>query len=229
MVLWGFMSQFLYTNSSWVARAFGVLLGAVLLWDVLWRCQLGVSLSFLEEMWARNLGNLFVTPLRPYEWVVSLVAMSFVRVIVATLPAMLLAIPLYHYSIFGLGLPLVGFFACLMVMGWAIGLAVTALILRHGMGAEGIAWAVIFVLAPFSAVYYPVSTLPWWLQYFAWILPSAHVFEGMRTVMIEHRFPLDNFVWAIGLDAFYLVLGTAAFLWAFHLARLRGALLQVGE
>src|SRR5579872_7355216 len=80
MVLWGFTSQFLVTNSSWVARAGGVLIYAVLLWEVMFRGQLGVAFSFLEEMWSRNLGHLFVSPLRPYEWVLSLLAMSFIRV-----------------------------------------------------------------------------------------------------------------------------------------------------
>src|SRR6202012_3990264 len=79
MLIWGFMSQFLYQNSSYVARAFGVFLAAVMLWDLLFRAQLGLSISFLEEMWSRNLGNLFVTPLRAYEWVVSLLAMSAIR------------------------------------------------------------------------------------------------------------------------------------------------------
>ena len=44
-----------------------MLLAAVMLWDVLFRSQLGVTLSFLEEMWSRNLANLFVSPLRPIE------------------------------------------------------------------------------------------------------------------------------------------------------------------
>ena len=96
MLIWGFMSQFLYVNSSYVFRAFGVLLAAVMLWDVLFRGQLGLSMSFLEEMWARNLGHLFVTPLRPYEWVLSLLSMSLIRVLLGMLPAALLAIPLYH-------------------------------------------------------------------------------------------------------------------------------------
>jgi len=229
MVLWGFTSQFLATNSSWVARASGVLLGAVLLWDVLWRSQLGISLSLLEEMWARNLGNLFATPLRPYEWVLSFFAMSFIRVVVATVPAMLLAIPFYDYSIFSLGLPLFAFFGTLMAMGWAVGLMVIALILRYGMGAEGIAWAVIFLLAPVSAVYYPVAILPPWLQAVAMLLPSAHVFEGMRMVMMEHRFAWDRFAAGVGLDLVYLGLGMAAFLYSFSLARQRGTLLQMGE
>jgi ABC-2 type transport system permease protein len=229
MVLWGFMSQFLMTNSSWVARAFGVLIAAVLLWDVLFRGQLGLSMSFLEEIWARNLGHLFVSPLRPYEWVLSLIAMSFVRVLIGVVPATLLAIPLYHYSIFSLGLPLIAFFANLLVMGWALGLMICALILRHGQGAESIAWLAVFVLAPISAVYYPVTVLPPALQYVALALPSAHVFEGMRAVMFEHVFRLCDFFAALGLDLVYLGLGGAAFLYAFRGARRRGALLQVGE
>jgi len=229
MILWGFMSQFLMTNSSWVARAFGVLIAAVLLWDVLFRGQLGLSMSFLEEIWARNLGHLFVSPLRPYEWILSLIAMSFVRVLIGVVPAMLLAIPLYHYSIFSLGLPLIAFFVTLLVMGWALGLMISALILRHGQGAESVAWLAIFVLAPISAVYYPVTVLPPALQYVALALPSAHVFEGMRAVMFEHVFRWGDFLAALALDLVYLGLGAAAFLYAFRGARRRGALLQVGE
>jgi hypothetical protein len=148
MIIWGFITVFLYTNSTWVARAFGVLLSAVMLWDVLFRGQLGFTLSFMEEMWSRNLANLFVSPLKPIEHVLSLITMSLIRTIIGVLPAALLAIPLYHYSIFSLGLPLLGFFANLLVMSWAMGLPITALILRFGQGAENFAWFLIFLLAP---------------------------------------------------------------------------------
>jgi len=200
MLIWGFMSQFLYSNSSYVFRAFGVLLAAVMLWDVLFRGQLGLSMSFLEEMWARNLGHLFVTPLRPYEWVLSLLSMSMIRVLLGILPAALLAIPLYHYSIFAMGLPLLAFFVALLIMGWALGLAICGLILRQGMGAEGLAWTVVFTLSPISCVYYPVSTLPGWLQHAAWALPSTYVFEGMRTVLFTGVFRSDYFFTALVLD-----------------------------
>ena len=229
MLIWGFMSQFLRQNSSYVAQAFGVLLGAVMLWDLLFRSQLGLSMSFLEEMWARNLGQLFVTPLRPYEWVISLLAMSVIRVTIGVVPAALLAIPLYQYSIFDMGLPLIAFIVVLMAMGWALGLAICGGILRHGMGAEGLAWTVIFALAPLSCIYYPVTTLPAWLHPFAWALPSTYVFEGMRAVMFDHVFRWGDFFAAAGLNVVYLALGGAAFLHAFRDARRRGALLQVGE
>ena len=115
MVIWGFLSTFLATNSTWVAGAFGVLLSAVMLWDVLFRGQLGFSLSFLEEMWSRNLANLYCSPLTPTEHVTSLVLMALIRALIGVVPAMLLAIPFYHFSIFGLGLPLAGFFFNLLL------------------------------------------------------------------------------------------------------------------
>jgi ABC-2 type transport system permease protein len=186
-------------------------------------------MSFLEEMWARNLGHLFVTPLRPYEWVLSLLTMSLIRVLLGIAPAALLAIPLYHYSIFSLGLPLVAFFAVLLVMGWALGMAICGLILRQGLGAEGLAWTVVFTISPISAVYYPVSILPGWLQHAAWALPSTYVFEGMRAVLFSGIFRADYFFAAVALDIVYLTLGATIFLVAFHDARRRGALLQMGE
>jgi ABC-2 type transport system permease protein len=229
MLIWGFMSQFLRQNSSYVAQAFGVLLAAVMLWDLLFRSQLGLSISFLEEMWARNLAQLFVTPLRPYEWVLSLLAMSVIRVMIGVVPAALLAIPLYHYSIFAMGLPLLAFYVVLTAMGWALGLAICGGILRHGMGAESLAWTVIFALAPLSCVYYPVTTLPAWLQPVAWCLPSTYVFEGMRAVLFQGAFRTDYFLAAVGLDLLLLAVGAAIFSLAFRDARRRGALMQMGE
>src|SRR5438477_1429249 len=58
MLMWGFLQLYLAGNAGLLARASGTLIGAVLLWDILLRGQLGFSVSFLEEMWARNLGNL---------------------------------------------------------------------------------------------------------------------------------------------------------------------------
>jgi ABC-2 type transport system permease protein len=229
MLIWGFMSQFLYQNSSYVARAFGVLLAAVMLWDLLFRSQLGLSISFLEEMWARNLGQLFVTPLRPYEWLISLLAMSVIRVTIGVVPAALLAIPLYNYSIFAMGLPLVAFVVVLAAMGWGLGLAICGAILRHGMGAESLAWTVIFAIAPLSCVYYPVTTLPGWLQPVCWALPSTYVFEGMRAVLFQGDFRTDFFLEALALDLVYIAIGAAIFFIAFRDARHRGTLLQMGE
>ncbi|MGH8501608.1 MAG: ABC transporter permease [Gammaproteobacteria bacterium] len=229
MILWGFITQFFMGHSDWVAQAGGVLLSAVLLWDVLFRAQLGVTLPFFEELYSRNLGHLFVSPLRPTELVLSLVGISLIRTAIGVGAAVLLAIPLYHFSLFSLGLPLIAFFANLLVLGWAIGIVISALVLRYGLGAESLAWVAIFALAPVSGIYYPIDTLPDWLLPVSYALPSAYVFEGMRAVLLEQRFALDLLFYAVVLNAVYLGVSIWLFLTLFHRARRDGQLLHVGE
>jgi len=229
MILWGFITVFLVGHSTWIAQASGVLLSGVLLWDVLFRSQLGVSLVFMEEMWSRNLGHLFVSPLRPFELGCALITMSLIRTLIGVGGAALIAIPLFQYSIFSLGLPLLAFFTNLIVMGWAIGLLVSGIVLRYGLGAESMAWIAIFAVQPISGVYYPIETLPVWLQYVAAILPSSHVFEGMRSVLFDHTFRVDLLLHAVLLNVAYLAAGFVSFLAFFKVARVRGQLLHVGE
>ena len=229
MVLWGFITVFLVNHSSWIAQASGVLLSGVMLWDVLFRGQLGVSLVFMEEMWSRNLGHLFVSPLRPFELACALLTMSLIRTLIGVGGAALIAIPLFDFSIFSLGLPLLAFFINLIVMGWSIGLLVSGIVLRYGLGAESMAWIAIFAVQPISGVYYPIDTLPVWLQYIAALLPSSHVFEGMRAVLFDHSFRVDLLLHAVMLNVIYLTAGFLAFLAFFKNARVRGQLLHVGE
>jgi len=229
LILWGFITEFFLTNSTWLAQASGVLLAAVILWDVLFRGQLGVSLAFFEEMYSRNLGHLFASPLRALELVGALLLISMIRTLIGVGGAALLAMPLFDFSIFGLGLPLLAFFFNLLVMGWAIGLVVSGLVLRYGLGAESLAWVAIFAIAPVSGIYYPVSVLPDWLQHVAWALPSSHVFEGMRAIMFEHVFRVDQMLQAAALNLLFILVGIGVFLKAFTSARQQGLLLHIGE
>ncbi|HZV97565.1 MAG TPA: ABC transporter permease [Methylophilaceae bacterium] len=229
MVLWGFITLFLKDSSSYVAQATGILLSAVLLWDVLFRGQLGIALVFMEEMWSRNLAQLFVSPLRPYEMVASLILMSLIRTLIGVGGAALVAIPLFDYNIFNIGLPLIAFFTNLIIMGWAIGLLVSGIVMRYGLGAESVAWIAVFAIQPICAIYYPVAVLPEWLQPIAWSLPASHVFEGMRQLLLEHTFNIRHLFWAMALNALYLAGGIAAFLGYFRAARQRGLLLHSGE
>ncbi len=229
MVLWGLVTMFLLTNSSWVAQASGVLLAGVILWDVLFRGQLGFSLVFLEEMWSRNLGHLFSSPLRPWELIIALMMISLLRTLIGMAGAVGFAFLLFHFSIFDLGLPLIAFFFNLIIMGWAVGLVVSGLVLRFGLGAESLAWFLIFAFAPVSCIYYPLEILPDWLKYVAAALPSAQVFEGMRAVLIDGVFRYDLLWWALGLNAIYMVVAVAVFLAFFHAARKQGLLHQIGE
>ena len=229
MTLWGFITLFLMTKSSWLAQTAGVLLSAALLWDVLFRGQISLFLSFLEEMWSRNLGHLLVSPLRPAELAMALVLTSLVRTLIGVGGAAVLAIALFDFSIFEIGLPLIAFFVNLIALGWSLGLLVSGLVLRFGQGAEGLAWALVFLIQPVSGVYYPIAVLPDWLQPIALALPSAHVFEGMRALLVEGVFDTDLLINAALLNCVFVGLGIASFLAIVHIARVKGLILQMGE
>lgn len=229
MLMWGFLQLYVSENAGFFARAGGTFIGAVLLWDILFRGQLGFSVSFLEEMWARNMGNLMMSPLRPAEFVTALMIMSLVRLAIGMVPVSLLAIGFFGFNLYALGLALAAFFANLILTSWAVGILVSGLILRNGMGAEGLAWTIMFLLLPLACVYYPVSVLPGFLQTIAWTLPPTYVFEGMRALLIDQVFRGDLMLQALALNAIYFALAVVAFLKLLDSARRQGSLLQTGE
>jgi len=229
VITWGFLQSYIAQNAGFFARAGGTLIGAVILWDILFRGQLGFSVSFLEEMWARNLGNLMMSPLKPIEFLLALMAMSLVRLALGVIPMILLAFYVFHFNFLGLGLPAIAFFCNLIFTSWAVGIFVSGLVLRNGLGAESIVWTLMFALLPLACVYYPVKVLPLWLQHAAWCLPPTYVFEGLRALLSEHVFRADLMVFALAINAVLLVASFAAFIGLLNSARRHGSLLGGGE
>jgi ABC-2 type transport system permease protein len=229
MLMWGFLQMYVAENSGYFARASGVFIGAVLLWDILFRSQLGFSISFLEEMYARNLGNIMMSPLRPVEFVAALMIMSLIRLAIGMVPVTLLAIAFFGFNLWSLGIALAAFFVNLVLTSWSIGILVSGLLLRNGMGAESLAWTIMFLFLPLTCVYYPVSVLPNVLQYVAWSLPPTYVFEGMRALLIDHVFRADLMLEAFAFNVVLFAAAAAAFLALLRSARVQGSLLQTGE
>lgn len=229
MLMWGFLQTWLMQHRGVAAVAGGTLIGAILLWDVLIRGQQGVSISFLEEMWSRNLANLLISPLRPSEFLAALMLMSIVRLLVGVIPVTLLAIWFFGFNLWGLGLGVGVFFANLLLTAWAFGATVSGLIIRNGLGAEGLAWTLMFLVLPLCAVFYPVAVLPPALQIVAWCLPPTYVFEGLRAVLIDHVFRFDLMLWALSINAVLISAGIFAFFKLVDSAKARGSIMGIGE
>ena len=229
MLTWGFLQRYLTDTPGPLAHAAGVLIGSVLLWDILLRSQVGFSTAFMEEMWARNLGNLLTSPLRPYELMAALSIWSLIRLAIAIVPVVIAAYLIFDFNLLDLGLPLAGFFAVLLINSWSLGLTSAGVLLGYGLGAWGLAWSLGILLLPLSCVYYPVSTLPDWLQPIAFALPPTHVFEGMRSILLHKTFDPTQLWWAIGLSALYLLLAHMVFSRFLAIARVNGTLLRLGE
>ena len=195
LVTWGFIQRYLGSaataggTAGHLAIGAGTLIGAVMLWDVLFRGQLGFSLSFLEEMHSRNIGNLFMSPLRPLEFVASLIVMSVVRLTIGIVPVTGLAVWFFGFNLWTLGLALAAFFANLMLTSWSVGLIVSGFLLRNGLGAEELAWSFMFLLLPLCCVYYPVGVLPAWLQAVSLVVAAHLCVRRVARGAERSRFP----------------------------------------
>jgi ABC-2 type transport system permease protein len=229
MLMWGFLQTHLAASTSLFENAAGLLIGSVLLWDVMMRGQIGFSLSFLEEIWSRNLGNILMSPLKPSEYIAALMTISLIRLGIGVFPVIILANVFFGFDLLSLGLPLGAFFANLVFAGWTIGLVANGVVMRYGLGAESFAWIAVFFFLPLCCVYYPLSTLPTWLQPVSMALPPTYVFEGLRAIVIDRAFALELMLKAFALNCLYFVGAYILFLHFLRQARIKGSLMQIGE
>ncbi len=229
ILLWGFVTVYLLRSSKELPPFVSFFLGALILWDILFRAQQGISLSFLEDIWARNLVNVFISPLTISEYLLGLILVSVLKVIIAFFMMSFIAGILYSFNIFKMGLSLLPLTVNLVAMGWSIGIITVSLILRFGQEAEVLAWALAFLFMPFSAVFYPVDTLPGFLRVIAMIIPSSYSFEAMRIVINGSPFPFKLMLTAAVLNGIYILISLRIFYQSWRNALERGTIPKIGE
>jgi ABC-2 type transport system permease protein len=155
--------------------------------------------------------------------------MSVVRVLIGLVPVTIMAIFFFGFNFWALGFAVAAFFFNLILTSWSIGLLASGLVLKKGTGAEGLAWSMTFLLLPLACVYYPLATLPEWLQWISMALPPTHVFEGLRALVLEKRFDGAAMLTALLLNVIYFAAAATAFGLLLRSARKSGSLLASGE
>ncbi len=228
LLVWGFLTLYLKKMPSFMPSAVTSLLGALLLWDLLYRAQQGISVMFLEEIWSRNLVHLLVAPVTPFHIIGGAILSSVAKVLLSSSVAATIAYFLFSFRIFSLGLDLLFFVLSLLMMGWALGILTTAVILRFGQEAEVLAWGVIFLFQPFSAVFNPVAVLPPIAAKITYFVPASYVFEGMRSVLIHGFLPLRDLFMAFMLDFCYVIVALIVYVRVINRSRQKGFHLKLG-
>ena len=229
ITLWGFISNFFSSHSTYYGGAVGVILSCAILYDFLFRTSIGFNILFLEEIWSRNFTNLFIAPMKLSEIILSLVFTALIRALIGLVPAILLTSPLFGISLLDLGVPLFFLFLSLYIFGITLGLLVSAGLLRFGPSFENISWSTLFLLAPFGCVYYPLETLPEIFQSIALGLPLVYIFEEARNILVDQTYNFKNIVNAFYLNVLYLIIAISVFYYSFAQARKKGSLINIGE
>lgn len=206
LVLWGMTSRFLVQNSSLDNTLILALLGGIILWIFPWRGQYEISVNLLEDLWNRNLVNIFVSPVKFGEWVTALLMLGVSKAVISFTYAGILTYFLYATNIFTFGWVILPWAVLLILFGWVFGLLVAGIVMRYGTKIQTLAWTAIYLVAPFACVYYSVDTLPGWAQAVSRFVPASYVFEAMRAAVAGRSVPLTDLIFPAALCLAYFVL-----------------------
>lgn len=222
IVLWGFISKFV-SDVSGISFA-PLFLGGILLWDFLIRVMHGITMAFFEDVWSRNFLNVFASPLSTGEYITGLVLSSVGTSVLGLIAMILLAGVVFglQFAIYGFSLLL--FLLILFLSGITLGILGVAIVLRLGPAAEWFIWPIPAMIAPFVGVFYPLNTLPEWMQTIGLFLPPSYVFEGMRAVVAGQGIPTLTFLIGFGLAILQVAGAYLFFRYVYALARRSGLL-----
>ena len=224
VVIWGFVSIYLNQTTSGFPFFASLFLSGMILWSIFNNTSKSISVSLLDDIWSRNLPNLFASPLRPSEFLAATVFLGLLKIVATLLTASFVALLFYSFNLFTLGISLWAFFSNLVIFGWAVGIITSALILRFGTKVEDFAWSMPWLFTPLAAVWYPVSVLPDFIKKIALVFPVSHVFEGMRGAILHKTFLWNEFFWAFGLNIIYIVIAVFIFYRMFRVVKEKGLL-----
>jgi ABC-2 type transport system permease protein len=227
IVIWGLLTYFVAQMGTRLPNAIAVFLGAAILWNIFFRAAQDVSVSFLDDVWARSVVTLFASPLTFGEFGLAIMLVGAVKVVMALAGMAAVAWLLYAFDVFTLGWALLPFAGNLVLFGWTLGLLSLAIILRFGGRWAILAWSLPFLAMPVSSVFNPESVLPPAIRPVARAVPANHVFEGMRTVVTEGRVSWERLAAATLENVLYLWLAAAVVAWVFRVALRRGLLPKV--
>jgi ABC-2 type transport system permease protein len=224
IVMWGLLTWFVARIGANLPNAIAVFLGAAILWNVFFRAAQDVSVSFMDDVWARSLVTIFASELTFAEFGVAITLVGAIKVVIALVAMAAMAWLLYAFDVFTLGWALLPFAANLVLFGWTLGLVSLAIIVRFGGRWAIISWSLPFLVMPVSSVFWPEAVLPGPLRAVARAVPANHVFEGMRAVVTEGRIAGDRILLATAESILYLGAAAALVAWVFRIALARGLL-----
>ena len=188
IVVWGFFTFYLAHRGGAQPGIVSSLLGAVILWGLFNAFQRDMAVGFLDELWSKNLVNLFGSPLtdlgvhhRADHGKSGQGADRHGR----RISDRLALLPLQHFSHAAYVCTL-HFQSGTVRAGGRHRRHWTHLPLHHRF--QVLAWGFAGLLMPFSCVFYPLKSLPDFLHPVAWILPTTHSFEGMRQAIAGEGF-----------------------------------------
>lgn len=189
------------------------------LWQAFIRANYAVSVNVLEELWDRNLVNIFSTPLVIGEWATGAILLSLIKSIFATLLCALVCLIFYATNIFALGWLLLLGIVWMFVFGVTLGFFGASFVLYGGQRYQSAIWTMGWLCAPFCAVFYPLNVMPLWMQYVGLAFPPTYLFESIRSFLFTGHYSYGFLAIGFALNLLFFVGAFLLFVFAFEKSR----------
>jgi len=204
LALWGVTGAYIERSSGGELQVLAPLIFAIILWYAVYRTQGDLTIGFLDELWNKNLINIYSSPVGISEQLIAAILFSFTKLILATSFAAFLAGLVFDLNFLTIGWALAPFLLLLTMFGWSIGLTTIGLLLRYTTRIQSIAWTAIWLFAPFSLIYFPREMLHGWALDLSLLIPASYVFEEMRRLVSGAPLEWSNLLTALCLNTVYL-------------------------
>ena len=212
MIVFGFVSIYLAGSNNPLAAHY-ILLGMIL-WEIIRVTQYSISVGSLWNIWSRNLSNMFVAPLDLKEYMAAEMLAGAVKTIIILVLIGTISHFIFNFNILNLGmLNLFLFFINLTVFAWSVGIIILGIIFRYGTRIQALAWGIIFLFQPLTAVFFPVRILPDFMQKIAYALPPTFIFEAARANIVNPSTNWHYIFISLAQNVFYFIIA----IWFFNI------------
>ena len=99
LIIWGLTSSYFMTFAPNASQIILIVLSGLMFWQIVWRAQYEITVNLLEDLWNKNLINIFVSPIKFSEWVVSFIVIGITKAALSFPFTMLVAYLLYKVNI----------------------------------------------------------------------------------------------------------------------------------
>ncbi|HEY8692013.1 MAG TPA: hypothetical protein VIR57_04650 [Chloroflexota bacterium] len=221
VIVFGFISSFLSSAvNPTIAR---YLFLGTLLWEIVRVAQYSMSIEALWNVWSHNLSNMFITPLSIAEYLLAQMISATIKALLIFGLLSVIAGTVFSFNIYAMGLGNVAlFFVNLLFFAWSVGLAVLGIIFRFGTRIQALAWGLVYLFAPITAAYYPLSVLPPPLQAVGRLIPATYVFEAARASLLQSATDWPALGMALGENIVYFALAVLFFGFMYRRSRQTG-------
>ena len=158
LVIWGITGAYISKISENLTPILLLIVSGLSFWLLVERSQYESNVALLEDIWTKNISNIFISPLKFWEWIIGVTVIGVLKSMISLITAFVVAFILYKINFFMYGFYLIPFILLLLMTGWWVSFLITGAILRYGTRVQSFAWNLVFILVPFSGVYYPIHS-----------------------------------------------------------------------